>query len=65
MIDEHKEQEQDEKYEPPRVEDVPVEDGPTVTAAGFLQDADEPEGPEWRPGTRPEDGESTEPRAAT
>jgi len=39
MIDEPRHPSQDsaphpESYEPPRVEDVPTEDGPAVTAAG-------------------------------
>ena len=32
--------EQPEGYEPPRVEDVPAEDGPAVTAAGAQQGTD-------------------------
>jgi hypothetical protein len=40
-----------EGYEPPRVEDVPAEDGPAVTAAGGTGSADtNTTGAEWRPG---------------
>jgi hypothetical protein len=30
--------EQTEDYEPPRIEDVPAQDGPAVTAAGYAGD---------------------------
>jgi hypothetical protein len=35
-------------YEPPRVEDVPAQDGPAVTAAGKSPPSDEPLAAEWR-----------------
>jgi hypothetical protein len=38
----------DDRYEPPEVEELPAEDGPAVTAAGFTGPEDG-EGPEWRP----------------
>ena len=54
----HDQPERREEYESPRVEDVPVQDGPAVTAAGKTpQDVAVP-GVEWRPG--PEQAERTE-----
>jgi hypothetical protein len=38
-----------EGYDPPKVEEVPAEDGPAVTAAGGTAP-----GPEWRPGEKEE-----------
>ena len=38
-----------EPYEPPRVDPIPTEDGPSVTAAGGTQTP----GPEWHPGDPP------------
>jgi len=39
---------QEREYEPPRVEDVPAEDGPAVTAAGKSPPPDEQLAAEWR-----------------
>jgi hypothetical protein len=36
-----------EPYESPRVEELPAEDGPAVTAAGDTPQTDR--GPEWQP----------------
>jgi hypothetical protein len=64
MSDERKQQNQSEQadeYEPPRVEDVPAEDGPAVTAAGKTpQDISVP-GPEWRPLASTEEDEEGRP----
>ena len=40
-------------YDPPEVEDLPVREGPAVTAAGKTLPPDGGGGPEWRP-TAPE-----------
>jgi hypothetical protein len=53
--------EQAEDYEPPRVEDVPAEDGPAVTAAGKTPPEDD-RGPEWRPVERGPSGRTEEGR---
>jgi hypothetical protein len=56
MTDDRREpEEQEQGYEPPRVEDVPAEDRPAVTAAGATdlttgaEWRPEPPGGEWRP----------------
>ena len=41
-----------EPYDPPRVDPIPSEDGPSVTAAG---DSPVTPGPEWRPADPPAD----------
>ena len=46
--DERQEQIRGPGYEPPRVEDVPSEDGPAVTAAGKSPPQDKPLAAEWR-----------------
>jgi hypothetical protein len=55
-------QEQEEGYEPPRVEEIPAKDGPAVTAAGKTPPPDEPLAAEWRPTSdereQPEDYET-------
>ena len=38
---------QAEGYDPPQVEDVPAEDGPSITSAGVTGGGGG--GPEWRP----------------
>jgi len=37
------------QYDPPEVEQIPAESGPSVTAAGQSGPNDIPTGPEWRP----------------
>jgi hypothetical protein len=46
--DERLDQVRERGYEPPRVEDVPTEDGPAVTAAGKSPPSDAPLAAEWR-----------------
>ena len=47
--DRRRPEDQAEAYEPPRVEDIPVEDGPAVTAAGKQDNDQPPLAAEWRP----------------
>ncbi len=49
-----------EGYQPPRVEDVPTEDGPTATAAGVPQGTPLAPGPEWRPDEAPSERSKAE-----
>ena len=42
-----------EQYDPPEVEQIPTEEGPSVTAAGGSQPP--PPGVEWRPNVPLED----------
>jgi hypothetical protein len=41
-------EERAEEYESPRVEELPAQDGPAVTAAGKTPPQDEPLAAEWR-----------------
>ena len=41
-----------EQYEPPEVEQIPTDSGPSVTAAGDTPPQDGGGGPEWRPTER-------------
>ena len=38
-----------EQYDPPQVEQIPTDSGPSVTAAGDSPAQDTEAGPEWRP----------------
>ena len=38
-----------DQYEPPQVEQISTETGPSVTAAGDSPQPDTPVGPEWLP----------------
>jgi hypothetical protein len=38
-----------EQYDPPQVEQIPTDSGPSTTAAGTTGDPDTPVGPEWQP----------------
>ena len=49
---------QERSYEPPQVEDLPVQDDTLVVAAGVVKSPPQ-EGPEWRPsGAEPSGPES-------
>ena len=57
----HHAHEHAEGYQPPRVEDVPLEDGPAVTAAGVPQGTEAQIGAEWRPDDAPGEQSKGEP----
>jgi hypothetical protein len=46
--DRHQQDHQQPEYSRPEVEDLPMEDGPAVTAAGKSPPQDEPLAAEWR-----------------
>jgi hypothetical protein len=50
--------EREQSYEPPQVEELPAEDGPAVTAAGKSPPGDTDSGPEWQPSDRRDGADS-------
>lgn len=46
-MDDRRDDSQESSYEPPKVEDLPTQDDPTVVAAGPTK-SPPPTGPEWR-----------------
>ncbi len=45
----------EEQYDPPEVEQIPTDAGPSVTAAGDSPSQDDVPGVEWRPSVPPDE----------